>query len=216
MRRESSAPPASRRPPIAAVVLAAGEGRRMGRPKLLLPFRGKPILEWVLELVEGLPLKRRLIVLGAHATEILEALFSCSALPTDRHPSSVTRNGIPWEIVLNANWREGMGSSLRLAARHVKGGMLVFLGDMPLVPREAALEVLSQAGERPVAPVFQGRRGFPVYLPEELRPRILELSGDGGARGIIRGKCELVPSDNYGVVWDIDTQEDLVVARGGG
>ncbi len=188
----------------------------MGRPKLLLPFRGRPILEWVLELVEGLPLKRRLIVLGAHAPEILEVLFSCSALPTAHHPPSITRNGIPWEVVLNANWREGMGSSLRLAARHVEGGMLVFLGDMPLVPREVALEVLSRTGERPVAPVFQGKRGFPVYLPKKLRPRILELSGDGGARGIIQGTCELVPSDNPGVIWDIDTREDLVVARGGG
>lgn len=109
-----------------------------------------------------------------------------------------------------------MGSSLRLAAAHVDGGMLVFLGDMPLVPREAALEVLSRAGERPVAPAYRGRRGFPVYLPLELRPRLLGLSGDIGARELIAGECELIPVEDEGVVVDVDRAEDLPLAVGKG
>ena len=110
-----------------------------------------------------------------------------------------------------------MGSSLRLAAEHVEGGMLVFLGDMPLVPREAALAVLSRAGERPVAPSFEGRRGFPVYLPAGLRPRLLELKGDIGARDLLREGCDLIPMEVPGVVWDIDTESDyLELNRYGG
>ena len=204
---------------ITAVVLAAGAGRRMGAPKLLLPFRGKPLLEWTLELVESLPRGRRLIVLGAHAEEILRRLFRCpSSLIRDpslitHHPFRATRHGLPWEVLINDRWEEGMGSSLRLAAQHVKGGMLLFLGDMPEVPEEAALAVLKEAGGRPVAPSYRGRRGFPVYLPPSLRPKLLELSGDIGARGLIEDGCKLIPCDDPGVVRDVDVEEDLKCAR---
>ena len=87
--------------------------------------------------------------------------------------------------------------------------MLVFLGDMPLVPRGAALAVLSRAGEGPLAPVYRGRRGFPVYLPPGLRPQLLGLRGDIGARELLRAGCELIPVDDPGVIYDIDTQADL-------
>ncbi len=189
----------------------------MGRPKLLLPFRGKPLLAWTLDLVEKIPVGRRLLVLGARAPEILRALFDHPP-PVTRHPLRVTRHGTLWEVLINARWEEGMGSSLRLAAEHVGGGMLVFLGDMPLVPREAVLVVLSRAGEHPLAPSFRGRRGFPVYLPAGLRPRLLELKGDIGARDLLREGCELVPIDDPGVMQDIDTPRDLVLVedRGGG
>lgn len=210
--------------PITAVVLAAGAGRRMGTQKLLLPFRGRPLLEWTLELVESLPLKRRLIVLGSHAGSILKDIFGLrSSPPIADHPSRATRHENPphpllithhdhlWEVLINRGWAEGMGSSLRLAAQVVDGGILVFLGDMPLVPREAALEVLSRAEERPVAPVYRGRRGFPVYLPPGLRPRLLELKGDVGARELIRERCELFPMDDPGVVFDVDRAQQ---ARG--
>ncbi len=188
----------------------------MGTQKLLLPFRGKPLLAWTLDLVEELPVERRLLVLGARAPEILRAFFDHPPSVTHR-PLRVTRNGTLWEVLINPHWEEGMGSSLRLAAEHVEGGMLVFLGDMPLVPREAALAVLSRAGERPVAPSFEGRRGFPVYLPAGLRPRLLELRGDVGARDLLREGCDLISMDAPGVVWDIDTESDyLELNRYGG
>jgi len=186
----------------------------MGAPKLLLPFRGKPLLEWVLELVEGLPLERRLIVLGAHAESILSTFFTRHPSPithheSSRHASPITHHGYLWEVLINRGWAEGMGSSLRRVAQLVEGGMLVFLGDMPLVPRAVALEVLSRAGERPVAPIYRGRRGFPVYLPAGLRPRLLELQGDVGARCLVGADCELIPVDDPGVVFDVDTPEAI-------
>ena len=195
---------------VTPVVLAAGAGVRMGRQKLLLPFRGKPLLAWTLDLVEGLPVERRLIVLGSHADTILKEIFCLpSPVSVTRHASPVTRHGTPWEVLVNDGWEEGMGSSLRLAAQHVEGGMLVFLGDMPLVPREAALAVLSRAGDRPVAPSYRGRRGFPIYLPPGLRPQLLELRGDIGARDLVKEDCDLIPIDDHGVIFDIDTHHDL-------
>jgi len=211
----SEIPPITHHPArVTAVVLAAGAGRRMGAPKLLLPFRGKPLLEWTLDLVESLPLERRLIVLGAHADTILKEIFGLLSSPLTRHPSPTTRHGLPWEVLINPDWEEGIGSSLGLAARHVEGGMLVFLGDMPEVPREAARAVLSLVGDRPVAPSFRGRRGFPIYLPPGLRPQLLGLRGDVGARELIRGNCELIPWPDPGVLRDIDTELDLRASLG--
>jgi CTP:molybdopterin cytidylyltransferase MocA len=199
----------------------------MGTQKLLLPFRGKPLLAWTLDLVGSLPVGRRLIVLGAHADTILKKLFCLPSFPpstrhasrvtshgSSRHASRVTRHGIRWEVLINRGWEEGMGSSLRLAARHVDGGMLVFLGDMPLVPREAALAVLFRAKGRPAAPIYRGQRGFPVYLPAKLRPQLLGLRGDIGARWLISRDYELIPVDDPGVTLDIDDEASLAAVGG--
>lgn len=180
-------------------------------PKLLVPAAGRPILARVLDLVEALPLAERVLILGAHCEEILAALFHLAPPPAkagwDRRavrPSSAQE----WRLVHNSDWPEGMGSSLRRAAEAVEGGMLVFLGDMPFVPRQAAEAVLMSAGARPVAPSFLGQRGFPVYLPASLRPKLRALAGDVGARALIPD-CQLIPWDDPGVVWDVDEIGDL-------
>jgi CTP:molybdopterin cytidylyltransferase MocA len=120
------------------------------------------MLERVLDLVEGLPLSERVLVVGAYAQEILRALFSAEFFGEEE--AVFPRNGKPWRVLYNAGWPEGMGSSLRLAAKAVPFGMLVFLGDMPYVSEAAARAVLAQAGELPVAPAFRGQRGFPCVL----------------------------------------------------
>lgn len=193
---------------MTGVVLAAGPGRRMGlpTPKLLLPLDGKPMLAWVLDMVEGLPLAARLLVVGAYAQEIIRALFATEFFGEEE--SVFLRDGKPWRVLYNRGWPEGMASSLRWAARAVDGGMLLFLGDMPFVPKEAAQAVLAQAGDLPVAPAYQGQRGFPVFLPAPLRPQLLGLRGDVGARDLLR-ECVLLPWDGPGVVWDLDRPEDL-------
>jgi len=196
---------------VTAVVLAAGPGRRMGGlPKLLLPLEGRPLLLHVLEIVEELPLCRRILVLGAYANLILESIFSSPEIPgLGCGAVSLPRpGGKIWQVLFNPDWEEGMASSLRKAAEIVTEGMVVFLGDMPWIPKEAALAVLSRASERPVAPIFQGQRGFPVYLPPSLRPALLRLSGDVGARHLLRD-CELIPVDHPGVIRDVDTRADL-------
>lgn len=200
----------SRRPEVAGVVLAAGPGRRLGlsTPKPLLPVRGRPMLAWVLDLVERLPLAPRVLVVGAHAPEILAALFA-DLPPIPQGPEFwARREGHTWRVLYNPDWPEGMGTSLRRAAEAVHTGMLVFLGDMPFVPKDAAQAVLARAGDHPVAPSFRGQRGFPVYLPASLRPKLLGLWGDVGARHLLED-CELIPWDHPGVVKDVDQLEDL-------
>ena len=195
---------------VVGVVLAAGPGRRMGfsTPKLLLPVQGRPMLAGVLDLVESLPLSERVLVVGAYAQEILRALFSAEFFGDEE--TVLMRNGKPWRVLYNAGWPEGMGSSLRLAAKAVGGGMLVFLGDMPYVSEAAARAVLAQAGELPVAPSFRGQRGFPVFLPPSLRPKLLGLRGDVGARDFL-SECVLIPWEEPGVILDLDRPADLEV-----
>ena len=195
---------------VVGVVLAAGPGRRMGfsTPKLLLPVQGRPMLAGVLDLVESLPLLERVLVVGAYAQEILRALFSAEFFGDEE--TVLVRNGKPWRVLYNAGWPEGMGSSLRLAAKAVGGGMLVFLGDMPYVSEAAARAVLAQAGELPVAPSYQGQRGFPVFLPPSLRPKLLGLRGDVGARDFL-SECVLIPWEEPGVILDLDRPADLEV-----
>lgn len=211
---------------MTAVVLAAGAGTRMGRPKLLLPLEGKPLLAHVLGLVDRLPVDGRVLVLGAEADAIREALFSprealispslrwegvggrVGEAPSPRPSSTEGRAEVPWRVVVNEGWREGMGSSLRRAAEEADDGLLVFLGDMPWVPEGAARAVLARAEDHPVAPAFNGQRGFPVYLPRSLRPALLALQGDRGARDLL-GEVELVPWPDDGVVRDVDREEDF-------
>lgn len=194
------------------MVLAAGPGRRLGLPipKPLLPVQGKPMLAWVLDLVERLPLAERVLVVGAQASEVVAALFSgVPAGQVDQSPELwARRGGMTWRILYNPDWPEGMGASLRRAAQALPIGMLVFLADMPFVPEKAAQAVLDRAGDHPVAPGFQGQRGFPVYLPASLRPQLLALRGDVGARGLLRD-CELIPWDHPGVIQDVDEIGDL-------
>ncbi len=164
----------------------------MGRPKLLLPFRGRPLLEWTVGLVERLPVDHRVIVLGAEAREVQSAMALTG-----------------WRVAVNSRWPEGMASSLQAGeAAAPPGGLLILLGDMPCVPEEACLAIISQAGDVPMAPSYSDLRGFPVYLPPALRPRLHELRGDCGARSLL-GECRSLPQGDPGVMWDVDKAGDL-------
>lgn len=187
---------------VAAVVLAAGSGRRFGGGKLLAPWRGAPLLHGALAAARAAPAGSVTVVTGADA----EAIAAC-----------VTRFDPGVRIVHAADHAEGMAASLRagLASLSPETSVaLVFLGDMPRVPR-AVLEPLVQAvaaGAPAAAPVFEGRRGNPVALSRALFAEAMKLSGDTGARGVLQGLGErlaLVEAPDDGVLFDVDQRADL-------
>ena len=189
-------------PPFEAVVLAAGAGSRFGGGKLLAAWDAGVLLEGALAAASAAPVRSVTIVIGADADAVAAA----------------ARDFDPRIVVVHApDHAEGMGASLRTGIASLPrdaAGAFVFLGDMPRAPhsvlRPMADAVL--AGAEAAAPVFKGRRGNPVLLAASLFPQLLALTGDAGARGVLQGlgdRLALIDSPDDGVLFDVDTPEDL-------
>lgn len=190
----------SRFPGVTGIVLAAGEGRRMGRTKQLLPFRGQTILECVVDSALASSLQRVIVVLG-HQAALLEPLLK----------------GRDVTVVLNPVYGSGQSSSLKAGLRAVKEeseAVLFLLGDQPLVTPEIIDLILSAYAASPspiVLPVFAGRRGNPVLFSRGTFPRIKALKEDCGARPLFdeyAGQILAVPVTDPAIHMDIDTEED--------
>jgi molybdenum cofactor cytidylyltransferase len=185
---------------VTAIVLAAGASSRMGQPKPLLTLLGQPLLARVLDTVRRIRPVRTVVVLGAAA---------------DRVRAGVDLTGTT--VVVNADFSDGMGSSLRrgAAAAGASGPVLVVLGDQPLV-RPKTLETLirrhASGGARILVPTFEGVRGNPILLDPTLIPELDSLRGDLGCRAIFpQHEEELVevPVNDPGILIDVDTPSEL-------
>jgi CTP:molybdopterin cytidylyltransferase MocA len=188
---------------IAAAVLAAGRSTRMRNPKALLDFRGKPFVVTVLEALEALDIKHRVVVLGVDAPRIRPRLAGHACI-----------------LVENLDADSGPIGSLRAALAALKPvrptGVLVWPVDVPHV-RLATVERLMATRERTAAPVvlptFAGRRGHPVIWGESLFAE-LEASPAAtrdGARALVHAYADqiaAVPVDDPAVIDDIDTPDD--------
>jgi molybdenum cofactor cytidylyltransferase len=193
---------AAKRPALEAIVLAAGTGSRFGGGKLLAPWREGVLLAGALKAAFAAPARSVTVVVGADASKVEAAVAGID-------PRAI--------VVYAPDYDEGLAASLRTGLRHLPAdadGAFVFLGDMPRVP-VTVLAAMAQAlanGALAAAPVWQGRRGNPVLLGRALFPDLLALTGDAGARGVLQGLGErlaLVESPDAGVLFDVDTPEDL-------
>jgi molybdenum cofactor cytidylyltransferase len=185
---------------IWAVILAAGESKRMGEPKLLLPFRGRTILEDVVAAVLRAPLDGTLVVLGADADRIGAAL-----------------DPYPVERVRNPDYREGMLSSVRSGFRRLPRGTraaLVFPGDQPgLAPGTiaAVLDAHRASGKGLVLPVRRGAGGHPLLIDMKYRAAVEDLDPEVGLKALLSlhpEDVERVEVEDDAVLLDIDTPED--------
>jgi molybdenum cofactor cytidylyltransferase len=159
---------------LAAVILSGGASRRMGSPKALLPFQGRPFLEHLLNITKHPKIGVRRVVLGAHAEPIAKEV----ALNPD-------------EVVLNEQWEKGQLSSIRAAIRSLPpgtDGIMVFLIDHPLISKNLVDGLIEQfyATRAPIVlPVFEGRRGHPVIFTAALYTELGEASDEVGARSVV-------------------------------
>jgi len=193
---------------IVAVVLAAGRSTRMGRPKQLLPVRGRPMLGEVLEILRKTKVDEIVVVLGASEEEVRRKV----RFRKER-------------VVSNPAYADGMSGSLKIGlAAAVKAGaeaVMVVLADQPrLRPQTVNQLVDAYIGSKApvVAPAYHGVRGNPVLFGAALFPQIMKLDGDVGAKAVVEGNRRsmlLVETEDDGVIVDVDTPADYEESRSG-
>lgn len=200
----------SHQPRIGAVILAAGQSRRMGRNKLLIDWQGKPFVAHVVDAALAAALDPVVVVTGHDPQAIQGALAGRSLTWAD-----------------NPAYAEGMAGSVKAGLARLPDdldGVVVCLGDMPALTAAHLRQIVGAfdpvEGRAICVPTFRGRRGNPVLLASRFFPEMRELSGDAGARGLIRRHGELVcevPMDDDAVLTDVDTDEALTAfaARAG-
>ncbi|MGH2460119.1 MAG: nucleotidyltransferase family protein [Chloroflexota bacterium] len=185
---------------VRGILLAAGASSRLGQPKQLLAFGGRPLVRHVAEQALASRLAGLTVVVGHHAAEVSAALDGLSAA-----------------VVENPSYSLGQSTSLRAGLLDFPAdgsAALVLLVDQPfvtptLIDRLIALYQESMA--LIVAPRCEGRRGNPVLFDRELIPELLTVVGDTGAREVIsRHRDQLVPLEltDDRAFQDIDTWDD--------
>lgn len=192
---------------IAAIVLAAGRGTRLGSVKPLLLVGGKPALACVLD--------------AARAGGISGLILVLRVGLADEVRGAVDLRGCV--EVLNDEPDAGMARSLDLGLAAVPAGAdgaLILHADMPFLRPETVRAVAAAAagGARIAAPVYRGRRGFPVFFRRSCFAGLRRSArGDVGGRGYLdahRDWVETVDVDDPGCVYDIDRESDLAAWEG--
>jgi len=187
---------------IWAIVLAAGESKRMGSPKMLLPFDGLTIIERVIGNVMAADVDKVVVVLGAHKEEIEKKI--------------VTYNVI---ISYNDHYSTGMLSSVKCGLSRLPeeySAALILPGDHPMIlTREInrVIEAYKACGRGIVMPVCQGRRGHPLIINRRYRDEVLSLPETEGLRVLAERHADdtfVIETDDPSVLRDIDTREDYV------
>jgi molybdenum cofactor cytidylyltransferase len=191
---------------LAAVILSGGASRRMGSPKALLPYQGRPFLEHLLDVTHHPKIGARRVILGAHAEPIAKAVH----LSGD-------------EIVINEDWEDGQLSSIRAGLRSLPEnteGMLLCLIDHPLISATLVHELIERffATNKPIVlPVYDGQRGHPVIFSAALYDELLTASMETGARAVVwahAADIEEVRTNEEGCILNLNDPDAFERLRG--
>lgn len=186
---------------ISGIILAAGAAERMGRQKLLLDLKGKPILQWVLEAALSSELDEVVCVVR-EANEIQKGI-------------SLKDDKLRW--VTNEKASEGQNTSVIAGLKAINPqseAALFLVGDQPLVKRDlidGLIDLFRKTTALIVAPTFQGQTRNPVLFRKDLFPEFLKLTGDRGGRGLIekyKDKTVFLEWKEEAPFLDVDRWED--------
>ena len=187
---------------ISIVILAAGASKRMGEPKMLLPYENSTIIETVVEKALRSRADHIVVVTGSHSAEIREKL-----------------NRFAVDVIFNADHESGMLSSvqagIRALTRDTKA-VIFMLGDQPMVKTEVIdqlIDVYHNHAERIVVPVYRGKRGHPLLVELSLRHQIENLDPQKGLRQLLLDNPDEVLEteiDTPSILKDIDTKKDYI------
>ena len=187
---------------ICAIILAAGESKRMGFPKMLLNFNGSAMLENVINNIKGSDIDNILVVLGSGKDDLIPLVTDCDV-----------------NYCYNDNFKEGMLSSVKCGIRNLPHGtdaVLIFQGDQPFIHRDVINNVIrsyrnSEKGI--VIPVCNNKRGHPLLADRKYFDEIEKLDDKEGLRSLAYrfsdDVSEIETADN-GILRDFDTYEDYI------
>jgi molybdenum cofactor cytidylyltransferase len=189
--------------PVAAIILAAGESRRLGQPKQLLAYRGQTLLERAIRLANEAGASPVLVVLGANFATISSAIQSSDAIP-----------------VHNDRWRQGIASSIEAGVRALSvcapeaEGVLLMGCDQPRLSVDHLHALITAFTDQSAAAIaassYGGVQAVPAVFPRATFAELSALRGDRGARPVIENPpCPVVAMEFQGGEVDIDSPEDL-------
>jgi molybdenum cofactor cytidylyltransferase len=191
---------------VSAILLAAGESRRMGATnKLALAVDGEPLLRRTVKTLRTSQLAEVVVVLGHHAEEARALL-----------------QGLEVHTVINSAYREGQMSSVHCGLEALTrpcDGVMICLADQPLLTArdiDVLIDAFARRGGSIIVPTYQGRRGNPIVLAYAHRARILGGGRNLGCKRLIERNPEWVTTvemDNDHTVFDLDTPEDYAILR---
>ncbi len=191
---------------VYGLLLAAGRSTRMGQPKQLLDWRGRPLVAHLTAVALASRLDGIIVVVGAAEAEVRAAL-----------------RDLPVTIVTNPAYTSGMASSLATGLRALPAdaaAALILLVDQPLVTPALLNRLIdvwqTQPAALAVVPFFQGERGNPALIAAPLFADLLTLEGDTGARAIFARYPDRIlrlDLDDPAVITDIDTPGDVARLR---
>lgn len=182
------------------MILAAGESKRMGKPKLLLPYGEKTIIETMIDSVVRSKVNKILVVLGSNREKIEKKIQNFSL-----------------EIAFNPNFRRGMLSSVQLGFQTLPKNAqaaLVFLGDQPSISNaiiNKIIDAYKETGKGIVLPVYKNERGHPVLIDMKYRDDVENLRPDFGLRALVYNHPEdilEIKVETPSILRDIDDMED--------
>ncbi len=194
---------------VSVVILAAGVSRRMGEPKMLLPYGKSTIIETVVETALLSKADHVVVVTGGHGSEIRNKL-----------------NRFAVDVIVNSDYLSGMLSSVQAGIRSLPSdtkAAMIMLGDQPMVKTEVIdqlIEAYNNHAERIVIPVYKGKRGHPLLVDMSFRQDIEKLDPEKGLRQLIMENPDEVLEmdvDTPSILKDIDTKTDYmnIINNGG-
>ena len=185
---------------ISAILLAAGQSKRMGELKQLMPFGQSTIVGQAVDNLLGSAVVEVIVVVGYKAEDVRKAIAAK-----------------PVRIVINPDYEQGMSTSIIAGLNMVHGGVqavMLALGDQPLVSSETINVLINEFcnHDKGIAvPTYQGRRGHPIIFAVKYKEQLLKLRGDVGGRQIIKDNPDdvlEVAVESESVVADFDTTDD--------